>query len=63
MSGVGDGKSGTDFAFRTANKGFDPKTQAIQRIKDSDVVASTYPREAVVVERVESSDFYGIFPK
>ena len=51
----------TDFPFRTANKGFDPKTQAIQRIKDGDVVASTWPPEAVVVERLENSDFYGVF--
>ncbi|MGA2256834.1 MAG: phosphate ABC transporter permease PstA [Thermoguttaceae bacterium] len=61
MSSVGDSKKRTDFPFRTANKGFDPKTQAIRRIKDSDVVASTYPLEAVLVERVESSDFYGFF--
>ena len=61
ISSVSDAKHSTDFPFRTANKGFDPKTQAIQRIKDSDVVASTYPPEAVVVERLENSDFYGIF--
>ena len=61
MSRIGDGKNCTDFPFRTANKGFDLKTQAVQRIKDGDVVASTCPPEAVVVERVENSDFYGFF--
>jgi phosphate transport system permease protein len=61
MSSVSDGKNHADFAFRTANKGFDPQTQAIQRIKNSDVVASTWPPAAVAVERLESSDFYGVF--
>ncbi len=61
MGSMSEGRNRTDFAFRTANKGFDPKTQtqAIQRIKLSDVVASSYPPEAVVVERLENSDFYG----
>jgi len=61
VSSVGDSKNSNDFPFRTANKGFDPKTQAIQRIKRSDVVASTSPLEAVMVERMENSDFYGFF--
>ncbi len=61
MSSMSEGKNSSDFPFRTANKGFDPKTQAIQRIKESDVVGSTFPLEAVVVERSENSDFYGLF--
>jgi phosphate transport system permease protein len=61
MSSMSEGRHSADFAFRTANKGFDPKTQAIQRIKLSDVVASSYPPDAVVVERLENSDFYGAF--
>ncbi len=50
---------GADFPFRTANKGFDSKTQAIQRIKYADVVSSEFPPDAMVVERAENSDFYG----
>ena len=61
IGSVSDGKNNTDFPFRTANKGFDPKTQAIRRIKESDVAASTYPADAVVVERLENSEFYGVF--
>ena len=61
ITSVSDAKNGSDFPFRTANKGFDPKTQAIQRIKASDVLASAYPLEAVVVERLENSEFYGVF--
>ncbi len=61
MGSMSEGKKGIDFAFRTANKGFDPKTQAIQRISNSDVVQSSYPPQAVVVERWENSDFYGVF--
>lgn len=61
ITSVSDARNSTDFPFRTANKGFDPKTQAIQRIKDSDVVAAEYPPAAVVVERLENSDFYGFF--
>ena len=61
IGSVSDSKHSTDFPFRTANKGFDPKTQAIQRIKDSDVVATAFPPDAVVVERLENSDFYGTF--
>jgi phosphate transport system permease protein len=53
-------KSQSDtFPFRTANKGFDKDTQAIRRVKRDEVVSSTFPLDAVAVERVENSDFYG----
>jgi phosphate transport system permease protein len=58
---VSDGKNLTDFAFRTANKGFDPKRPPIQRIKNDEVSAVSFPPDAVVVERLENSDFYGYF--
>ena len=63
VSSVSAGKNSMDFPFRTANKGFDPKTQAVQRIRNGDVAKSSYPPQAVVVERWENSDFYGMFDK
>jgi phosphate transport system permease protein len=48
------------FAFRTANKGFDKNTQAVRRVKTAEVVAATFPADALAVERVENSDFYGM---
>ncbi len=61
MSSMSESRHSPDFHFRTANKGFDPNTQAIRRINYADVVASTCPPEAVVVERLENSEFYGVF--
>ena len=56
---IGGAQHGDSFAFRTANKGFDAKTQAIRRIKRDEVVSSTFPPDALAVERLENSDFYG----
>jgi phosphate transport system permease protein len=56
---IGGTRHNDSFAFRTANKGFDKDTQAIRRVKLDEVVSSTFPPEALVIERVENSDFYG----
>ena len=61
MSITGETGNGADFPFRTANKGFDPKTDPIRRIKQSDVFAVSFPPDALVVERQTNSDFYGTF--
>jgi phosphate transport system permease protein len=59
MAGTGEARHSADFPFRTANKGFDSSTQSIQRIKYGDVVATTFPPDAFVIERTENSEFYG----
>jgi phosphate transport system permease protein len=59
-AGMGESR-GADFPFRTANKGFDPKTQAIRRIKFDEVASSAFPPDALVVERLENGEFYGTF--
>jgi phosphate transport system permease protein len=59
LGSVSEGTNHKDFAFRTANKGFDLTTQAVERIQYGDVLASDYPPDAVAVERSENSDFYG----
>ena len=61
MSSMSEGRHSADFAFRTANRGFDPHTKSIRQIKKSDVVSAGFPPQAVVVERLEDSEFYGVF--
>jgi len=61
VASLGEGRRDTDFPFRTANKGFDPKTEAVRQIKAKDVLAVTYPPDTLVVERLENSEFYGTF--
>ncbi len=56
---IGGAGPSDSFAFRTANKGFDTATQAIRRIKRDEVVSSAFPPDALAVERLENSDFYG----
>jgi phosphate transport system permease protein len=56
---IGGSGHNDSFAFRTANKGFDKNTQAIRRVKPAEVESSTFPVDALAVERLENSDFYG----
>jgi phosphate transport system permease protein len=60
MGRTGEARRNDDFPFRTANKGFNDSAPPVQRIKYTDVASTTFPRDALVVERLENSEFYGV---
>lgn len=55
-----DPQRGTQVRFKTANREFDPERQDFRWVMQSELAASDYPQDVVVLERQANGDFYGV---